>query len=63
MTWADTTHTSTRSLGNFNRMIQAKDTLDAGRGVDFAEAVTVENAWSVTSLGPVAIRAPREEPV
>jgi hypothetical protein len=65
VTWTDATRTSTRSLGNFSRLVTAKDVIDAGqRGVDFADAFTDENAWSVTTLGAISFSSSnRENPV
>ena len=65
MTWGDMTRTSSRSLGNFSRLVTAKDVIEAGqRGVDFTEAFTDENAWSITTLGAISISSSeRENPV
>jgi hypothetical protein len=45
--------------------VTAKDVIDAGQqGVDFADAFTDENAWSVTTLGAISFSSSnRENPV
>ena len=57
MTFVDATRTSSRSLGNFNRMVQACDYVASGqRGVDFSECFSASNAFSITTASPVALR-------
>lgn len=65
MTFVDVTQTSDRSLGNFNRMVQACDYVaPSQRGVDFFECISKTNPWSVTSASPIAIKTnARENPV
>lgn len=62
MTFQDATFTSQRSLGNFNRMIQACDYVAPDqRGVDFAECISVTNPFLITIISPVALKI-RENP-
>jgi hypothetical protein len=64
MTWVDVTHTSTRSLGNFNRFVQAASRNDAQDAVDFFDVFSVSNPWSFTSAGPITFSAfSRNDPV
>lgn len=64
MTFVDATRTSSRSLGNFNRLVQAKDVVASGqRGVDFSECISEAAPFSITSASPIAIKpTPREDP-
>lgn len=65
MTFVDNTQTSSRSLGNWNRMIQAADYVASGqRGVDFIEVISAANPWSVTTAASISISSnAREHPV
>lgn len=64
MSWTDATFTSARSLGNWNRLVQAASDVTSGqRGVDFSEVFSLVAPFSITSASPVAFRSiPREDP-
>ncbi len=48
MAW--TTKTDPAPQGNFSRFIQSRPFVLTGqRGVDFPEAITVENPWALTT--------------
>lgn len=64
MTWADTTVTSSTSLGNFSRFVDADPIGDGTGGIDFTNTFSSENPFVFTATKNAIefTAAPRENP-